>query len=353
MLKIENKNGLEMRDYLEPAIWDLLKRYNEDYYVPTGIDYDQEVTRFMEEFVTKVDSSDPLAPPVSFVSLCIQENTEWIALSAAKVVFGRLFSSIDIMRYDYDYGMVILEAAVIQTEMEKKGWWTQLAMFTESLGVNELKGLDHEKEYLANSAAYYRKAGQDTDAGRMYDLVGDLLYTREDWYEAARYYVSAATRWDTAAEPKLRNRSASRAIKAANEDGDHHKLSQIFYQAKQLLYKDTMSGSVKILNWMTGYYEKPIRIANLGAVIVLLYGILYAVAASPFGLTKIDNAHTVFDRVVIAIYYSVVTFTTLGYGDIAPNDSVTGMIFAMTEVVVGLLLFGLFLFTLGKKTSPR
>lgn len=55
---------------------------------------------------------------------------------------------------------------------------------------------------------------------------------------------------------------------------------------------------------------------------------------------------------VSAIYYSVVTFTTLGYGDIYPFSSLA-KIFVITEVFVGYVILGIFVFLLGDKVNKR
>jgi len=47
-------------------------------------------------------------------------------------------------------------------------------------------------------------------------------------------------------------------------------------------------------------------------------------------------------------YYSVVTFATLGYGDITPSD-VSGQIFCVIEVILGYLMLGGLLSIFGKK----
>jgi voltage-gated potassium channel Kch len=52
-----------------------------------------------------------------------------------------------------------------------------------------------------------------------------------------------------------------------------------------------------------------------------------------------------------ALYFSVVTFTTLGYGDLIPAKQFR--LLAASEALVGLLLVGLFLFTLSRRAVGR
>jgi hypothetical protein len=53
-----------------------------------------------------------------------------------------------------------------------------------------------------------------------------------------------------------------------------------------------------------------------------------------------------------AFYYSVVTFTTLGYGEITPITSV-GRAMVIIEVLIGYVTLGSFVFLLGHKTHAR
>ncbi len=51
-------------------------------------------------------------------------------------------------------------------------------------------------------------------------------------------------------------------------------------------------------------------------------------------------------------FFSIVTFTTLGYGDIAPKDTI-GQIAASAEVIMGYLTLGLLLSILAQTIARR
>lgn len=58
--------------------------------------------------------------------------------------------------------------------------------------------------------------------------------------------------------------------------------------------------------------------------------------------------------VVVAFYFSVVTVTTLGFGDVTPNLNSTGLLVAVTsQVVSGVVLVGLFLNSLSQRLSDH
>lgn len=72
--------------------------------------------------------------------------------------------------------------------------------------------------------------------------------------------------------------------------------------------------------------------------VILLFAILYSII--PGALSKEGYWN--------AVYFSVVTFTTLGYGDVVPN-SVVGQLLAMIEVATGYLMGGLLVAILARR----
>ena len=79
---------------------------------------------------------------------------------------------------------------------------------------------------------------------------------------------------------------------------------------------------------------------------VLTFAIMYAVldTVTPYAVRLVDEASHWFDYV----YYSVVTFTTLGYGDIVPLTWYHKL-FAGVEVVSGYFMLGVFINLMNRK----
>jgi hypothetical protein len=90
-------------------------------------------------------------------------------------------------------------------------------------------------------------------------------------------------------------------------------------------------------------------IAITSAAIIALYGVVYL----EFGIyeTKIEQnknrkgeimiSDNKIDSTLSALYFSVVTWTTLGYGDIKPSPK--SQIYAATEAILGLIHMGVFI----------
>jgi Ion channel/Pentapeptide repeats (8 copies) len=118
-------------------------------------------------------------------------------------------------------------------------------------------------------------------------------------------------------------------VRALAEVGFASWMSILLEFAKSCLYRGVF-----------GYGEKPLRVALVSGTVILSYAGVYAW----FGALKEKGFYT-------ALYFSVVTFTTLGYGDLQPASGFR--LVAASEALVGLLLSGLFLFTLSRRAVGR
>jgi hypothetical protein len=58
------------------------------------------------------------------------------------------------------------------------------------------------------------------------------------------------------------------------------------------------------------------------------------------------------DTFLHSLYLSVITFTTVGYGDVLPIGRLSHFT-AACEALSGIFFFGLFVFTLGRRVSAR
>lgn len=93
------------------------------------------------------------------------------------------------------------------------------------------------------------------------------------------------------------------------------------------------------------------------ASIIFVFGVLYSHFDFSFSTKELQKFCEVIkpsievtsvDNVFSPFYYSVVTFATLGYGDITPSD-LSGQIFSVIEVLTGYLMLGGLLSVFSKK----
>lgn len=103
-----------------------------------------------------------------------------------------------------------------------------------------------------------------------------------------------------------------------------------------------------IMGFLCGYGEKPQRIIVSSLFVILFYAAIYNIfrtAASGIG----DTALSFWDH----LYFSVITFTTVGFGDIVPRSYAAYRLLSASEAFLGAFLMGLFVFTLARKYSAR
>ena len=110
----------------------------------------------------------------------------------------------------------------------------------------------------------------------------------------------------------------------------------------------------KLVDLFCGYGERPLRVIFFSLIIILIFATIYFFAGLAFSgdslgfnteLTLWENTKIFFS----ALYFSVVTFTTLGYGDLAPIG--VARAFAALEAFIGSFTLALFVVVFVKKMT--
>lgn len=96
---------------------------------------------------------------------------------------------------------------------------------------------------------------------------------------------------------------------------------------------------------LSSYGESPTRVAVSAGIVIISCAVLYY-----FGGIYSSKSGTVVYSLTTSAYFSVVTFTTLGYGDYSPAIIFTRIV-ASFQAISGLLLTSLFLVTIVRKYS--
>ena len=95
-----------------------------------------------------------------------------------------------------------------------------------------------------------------------------------------------------------------------------------------------------------GYGERPTRVLMASALIIFVCAFFYA---QPDALAYRGGTTT--PSFSQGLYFSTITFTTLGYGDLYPSPEGFCRIVAMIEAVSGGSLMALFIVCLAKRFS--
>lgn len=155
--------------------------------------------------------------------------------------------------------------------------------------------------------------------------------------------------------------------------GDYSKAGELYFKEMECR-KEAMkekrfsldwfrSFGYSILKWTCGYGEKPFWVIRNSLFVILLGAVLFffcgvaRVGAEiqpeedpymiDYSLDSLNLCITTFKDFGYCVYYSVVTFTTLGYGDIHPLG--WSHIFASFEAFIGAFFMALFVLVFGRK----
>ena len=172
---------------------------------------------------------------------------------------------------------------------------------------------------------------------------------RVRWYEVI---------FDSVQVPRI-ERMGERCAYDLDPEPDFHKAEFTYCQLKELykrkgdhdasglFYEQEMdtrrrAGSVKDRWWLTalwlmcGYGERPARAVIFAAVVVLVYACVYN------SLTLVGPGGEIHGSFFESLYFSTVTFTTLGYGDLRPHGWARAV--AASEAILGAFVMALFIF---------
>ncbi|MBU7028632.1 MAG: pentapeptide repeat-containing protein [Theionarchaea archaeon] len=149
-------------------------------------------------------------------------------------------------------------------------------------------------------------------------------------------------------------------------EGIYEKSGHYYYREKVVekkIYRQKNKGKYfgsLLLDLLCGYGEKPGRIIYSALTVIIISAILYygvgieayVIEGSSFQVVKISyssqfTVHENLENLVTCSYFSVVTFTTLGYGDFHPVGA--SRTIAMVEAFMGVFMLALFVLTMGRK----
>ena len=140
-----------------------------------------------------------------------------------------------------------------------------------------------------------------------------------------------------------------------NISGEYHYL----YKCSESKTLDGFSKLKSKIFWIVcGYGERPTYALITSLEIVLIFAIIYLFTGISIGGRLINyrlSWFSVLEKKIIvvdfleALYFSLVTFTTVGYGDIIPTG--TSIILSSIEMILGVTMVGIWTATLARKIT--
>ncbi len=172
----------------------------------------------------------------------------------------------------------------------------------------------------------------------------DSVEGLEHTYREARRGASATGDGESASKFLLREaRFRRRRFAAHAREPD--------FRARHRLEAASRWVSNGFLDLIAGYGEQPYRPLLLGLVVILASALAYpATEGLVTGTGSVSYATDGFAALVDGLYFSMVTFATLGLGDVHPVGSL-GRFIAASEGLVGAFLTAVFVFSLGRRVA--
>lgn len=196
------------------------------------------------------------------------------------------------------------------------------------------------------SNAFLNAIDFSTDSNR---ISCDWKFTELQYFSLMKYCVLAFRNRFSMAENKkhtvfwMVTLPKAELFDSANEyiewfEGTHLKLQQMSKSnIKGKLSTFIVMGTT--MNW---------RSIGVFSFYILLLVSIFALIYIYFGLLSSASGGKTVECMLDSFYFSVITFTTLGYGDILPTGAV-GKLVVITEVISGYIFLGLLLTILGRK----
>jgi len=225
-----------------------------------------------------------------------------------------------------------------------------------------LKGADLKKADLSGANLNEAKV---QDADFLGTVLDGTKLERTEWGEKAiqEQMAIAAEKAGDAEEARLNYTEAEevyRNLRQAYDSAGRSQETGHFFQKEMTMRRKLMPKFsseriwMKLVDIFCGYGEQSQRVIGFSLLVIFGCGILYFGVGvnGPEGRIGFDpeagwlgNVGHFFN----CIYYSVVTFTTLGYGDVTPRGIARP--FAAFEAFVGAFMMALFIVVFGKKMT--
>jgi len=133
-----------------------------------------------------------------------------------------------------------------------------------------------------------------------------------------------------------------------------YELSGEYYYREKLMEKRLLKKKRKWKKWLlncvlqkiAGYGEKPLNVIGWWGFVILILAITYWFFNGVMASKNLAYNPSFLE----SLYFSGVTFTTLGFGDLAPKPGIFQII-AFSEALIGAILMAMFIFVFARKMA--
>jgi uncharacterized protein YjbI with pentapeptide repeats len=133
--------------------------------------------------------------------------------------------------------------------------------------------------------------------------------------------------------------------------GDYSRAGEFYYREMEMRRKGTKKKKERLLlelyRFLAGYGEFYWNTAAFSGIIILIFALLYGISDC---LQYSVRNPCIYQEIIDVVYFSFVTFTTLGLGDIRPLTSL-GKVLVCFEAVIGAFMIAVFVVVFVRKMA--
>jgi hypothetical protein len=287
-----------------------------------------------------------------FLRNSISHNLPWVAAKTLMGCGGNLFHNALRPRSPVTVPVVWDFIWDIVAALQEKGFFEQSADVLSYAASNWPLTPDQKLEVRLRAAAAFDAAKGVKEACEEILGAAEIAVALEQPWRAYRLYWDAANilRSDPSQESNSRAiHLLQRARAIANSDAEYSQaglivLEQKYCELQNLLYSlGDVCGLkkarllIRIVVWWfffltCGHYERPWRVLGFGAMVIFVFAVLYF---PDLGLVHLRGAAEgdFLERAVTSLHFSAITFTTVGYGNIYPEDAAGKLLTALEALL--------------------
>ena len=202
----------------------------------------------------------------------------------------------------------------------------------------------------------YKEAGKWREVALSYQHSGEACKTVRAWRSSGLSYAQSGNAYRNACLWQGAEESYCNAKMAYTEAGAYEDSGNMYYNEMVMKRMSIKKPSLKRLVYylydlLCGYGEKPKNIVISLTVMIIFFAFIYLF---PSGLAyhgTLEISNSFFAKAFHALYFSTVTFATLGHSSFEPKVYMKP--FVMVEALLGIFMIILFVLVFGRKMMRR
>jgi tetratricopeptide (TPR) repeat protein len=202
----------------------------------------------------------------------------------------------------------------------------------------------------------YKETGKWREVALSYQHSGEACRTARTWRAAGLSYAQSGNAYKNASMWPGAEESYCNAKMAYAEAGAYEDSGNMYYQEMVMKRMRMKKPSLKrfihyLYDLLCGYGEKPKNVVISWIFIIVFFALVYLFPSglNYSGTSQVSDSFLA--NAFYSLYFSVITFATLGYSDFEPKGYMRP--FVMVEALLGIFMIVLFVLVFGRKMMRR